>query len=156
MKTIVVLSDTHGYKRGIEELDAIFKESDLIIHLGDTSADGNFIASKYPEKTHVINGNCDLPKLGADEEIIQAEDVKILACHGHRYSVKTTLARLAERAKELGCKLALYGHTHIPREDEIDGVMIVNPGSATRYGARSYLYIVINGEKIITKSVTAG
>ena len=156
MKTIIVLSDTHGYKRGIEKLDKIFAESDLIIHLGDTSADGNYIAAKYPDKTYVINGNCDLQKLGSDEEIIQVEDVKIFACHGHRYSVKTTLAKIAERAKNLGCKLALYGHTHIMREDEIVGITVVNPGSISRYGAQSYLYVVINADKIITKCVTTG
>lgn len=156
MKTIVVLSDTHGYKKSIEELDGIFAESDIIIHLGDTSADGGFIRSKYPNKTHVINGNCDLTKFGKDEEIIEVENVRIFACHGHRYSVKTTLTRLAERAKELGCKLALYGHTHLQREDEVDGVTLINPGAGTRYGQRGYLYLVVNGDKIISKCVTLG
>lgn len=156
MKTIVVLSDTHGYKKSIEELDGIFAESDMIIHLGDTSSDGGFIRSRYPEKTHVINGNCDLFPLGESEEVIEVENVKIFACHGHRYSVKTTLARLAERAKELGCRLALYGHTHQAREDEIDGVTLINPGAGTRYGGRSYLYLVINGDKIISKTVALG
>lgn len=156
VKTIVVLSDTHGFRKTFEELDGIFSESDIIIHLGDTSADGNFISLKYPQKTHVINGNCEVFPVGVDEEVIEVEGVKIFACHGHRYSVKTTLTRLAERAKELGCRLALYGHTHQPREDEIDGVTLINPGAGTRYGTRNYLYLVINGEKIISKSVTLG
>ena len=93
MKTIIVLSDTHGYKRGIEKLDKIFAESDLIIHLGDTSADGNYIAAKYPDKTYVINGNCDLQKLGSDEEIIQVEDVKISAVSLRCTDTRTSCAR---------------------------------------------------------------
>lgn len=153
MKTIVVLSDTHGYKKSLEELDAIFAESDIIIHLGDTSTDGNLIKSKYPDKTYVINGNCDLYPLGKDEMVIEVEKVKIFACHGHRYGVKTTLTRLAERAKELSCKLALYGHSHKMREDEIDGVLLINPGAGTRYCQRSYAYVVINEDKIVSKCV---
>ena len=153
MKTAVVLSDTHGFKRGIDELEGIFSESDYIIHLGDTSSDGGYIRGKFPDKTIVINGNCDLTSLGEDEQVIQIEGVKIFLCHGHRYSVKSTLLKLAQKAKQLDCTLALYGHTHAAREDEIDGVTLINPGSGTRYAQRSYLYLVINGEKITHKIV---
>lgn len=156
MKTIVVVSDTHGYRRGLEELDGIFAESDMIIHLGDTSADGSFIRSKYPDKTHVLNGNCDIMPLGEDEQVIQVENLKIFACHGHKYSVKSTLSRLTERAKELDCKIALYGHTHRAREEEIDGITVINPGCGSRYGGRSYLYLVVNGNKAVTKLVMLG
>ena len=156
MTTAVVISDTHGYKRGFEEIANILAESDMIIHLGDTSADGSAIQREFPEKTHVINGNCDLVKLGDDEQVIEVEGVKIFACHGHLYSVKSTLTRLAARAKELGCRLALYGHTHRARVDEIDGVTLINPGCGTRYSQRSYLYLVIHGENITHKIVTLG
>ena len=156
MKTAVVLSDTHGYRQGIDELNGILAESDYIIHLGDTSSDGNYIRSRYPEKTILLNGNCDLIKLGDDERVIQIEGVKIFACHGHLYSVKSTLLRLARRAKELDCKIALYGHTHSAREDESEGVTLLNPGCGTRYGTRSYLYLVVNGEKFTHKIVHVG
>ena len=156
MKTAVVVSDTHGYRRGLEELDGIFAENDYIIHLGDTSSDGNYLRSLYPEKTILLNGNCDIVKLGDDECVLQIEGVKIFACHGHLYSVKSTLSRLAERAKQLGCRLALYGHTHDAREDEIDGVTLINPGCGTRYGSRSYLYLIVNGEKFTHKIVPIG
>lgn len=156
MKTALVLSDTHGYRRGIEELDSLFAENDYIIHLGDTSADGNVIRTKYPQKTILINGNCDLAPLGDNEKVIDIEGIKIFACHGHRYSVKTTLARLAERAKELGCTVALYGHTHTARADVIEGVTLLNPGTGSRYAARSYLYLVVNGGKFTYKIVSLG
>ena len=126
MIKIVVLSDTHGYRKGLDEISDVLAENDMIIHLGDTSG---------------------------DEQIIQAEGVKIFACHGHRYSVKTTLARLAEKASGEGCAVALYGHTHTAREDVIDGVTLLNPGCGTRYGARSYLYLVVNGDKFTYKTV---
>lgn len=153
MKTIVAVSDTHGNRQIFGKLDGIFAESDLIIHLGDTSSDGSLIRSIYPDKTRLLNGNCDIPKLGENESVIEVEDLKIFACHGHMYSVKSTLLKLAARAKELGCQIALYGHTHTAREDEIDGVTLLNPGSCTRYGGNSYLYLVINGKKAVHKIV---
>ncbi len=153
MKKIVVISDTHANRRGIDGLDGIFGECDMIIHLGDTSSDGSYIRSKFPGKTRLINGNCDAVKLGEDEDVIEIEGVRIFACHGHLYSVKNTLFKLAGRAKQLGCKIALYGHTHRAREDEIDGVTLINPGSLTRYGANSYLYLVVNEGNAVHKIV---
>ena len=147
MKKIVVVSDSHGNRRALDGLDGIFAESDLIIHLGDTSSDGGSIRNKYPQKTAVINGNCDFISVGEKEKVITLEGVKIFACHGHAYSVKSTLTRLAKRAKELDCRIALYGHTHDAREDEIDNVTLLNPGTLSRYSQKSYLYLVINGDK---------
>ena len=153
MKKIIVISDSHGNRQSIDGLDGIFAESDLIIHLGDTSIDGNYIRGKYPDKTVVINGNCEVFSVGEKEKVLDIEGVKILACHGHLYSVKTTLSKLAARAKKLGCKIALYGHTHDAREDEIEGVDLFNPGTLSRYSEKSYLYLVINDGKFTQKIV---
>lgn len=153
MKTVTVLSDTHGNRRALEKLDTVLSESDYIIHLGDTSADGSYLRHIYGAKTFIVNGNCDAAKLGGDELVIEIEGVKIFATHGHLYSAKQTLLKLAERAKELECGLALYGHTHSAREDEINGVTLVNPGCMTRYSQNSYCYIVINGARFTHKIV---
>ena len=153
MKTIVVVSDSHGNRQALDGLDGIFAESDYIVHLGDTSSDGGYIRSKYPDKTVVINGNCDIISVGDKEKVLSIEGVDILACHGHAYSVKSTLSRLAKRAKELGCKIALYGHTHDAKESEIDGVTLLNPGTLSRYSQKSYIYLVINGDKFTQKIV---
>lgn len=154
MKTAVVLSDTHGNMRAVEKLYGIFSESDYIIHLGDTSGDGSRIKKDFSDKTILINGNCDPLKLGENEKVIEIENVKIFATHGHLYSVKSTLTRLADRAKELNCSVALYGHTHEARETEIDGVTLINPGNLYRYSAEnSYCYLVINGDKAVSKIV---
>lgn len=153
MKSITVLSDTHGNAGGIEKLDGIFSESDYIIHLGDTSGDGAKIAKKYPDKTFLVNGNCDVLRCGENELVIEVEGVKIFATHGHLYSAKSTLLKLAKRAKELKCKLALYGHTHRAGEDEINGVTLINPGTMSRYSRQSYCYIVVNADKAVAKIV---
>ena len=153
MKTIAVISDTHGNRRGVDELFGVFSECDMIIHLGDTSADGRYLSSAFPDKTYVVNGNCDPGNLGEDELVLTVENVKIFACHGHRYSVRYTEDKIVERAKELGCSAALYGHTHRAVEHEICGVLVVNPGTFSRYSRKSYCYLVVNGNKAVAKIV---
>lgn len=153
MKTVTVLSDTHGNRRAMEKLDTVLSESDYIIHLGDTSGDGAYLRHMYGAKTFIVNGNCDTAKLGENEIVTQIEDVKIFATHGHLYSAKQTLLKLAERAETLGCAVALYGHTHYAREDAIGNVTLINPGCMTRYSANSYCYLVINGARFTHKIV---
>ena len=153
MKTVVVVSDSHGNRQALDGLAQIFAESDMIVHLGDTSSDGGYIRSIYPDKTVVINGNCDFMPVGEKEKILNIEGVNILCCHGNAYSVKSTLSRLAERAKELDCKIALYGHTHDAKESEIDGVTLLNPGTLSRYSQKSYMYLVINNGAFTQKIV---
>lgn len=153
MKTVVVLSDTHGNRSAMQKLFPVMSESDYIIHLGDTSGDGNFLRKAFPGKTRIINGNCDPLKLGDDELILEIESVKIFACHGHAYGVKRRLDNLAYRAEEAGAQVALYGHTHDAREDILGGVTLFNPGTLSRYSHNTYLYLVINGDKFTGKIV---
>lgn len=153
MKTAVIISDTHGNMPKISSLYGIFGECDYIIHLGDTSSDGARIKKDFPDKTILINGNCDPVKLGEDEVILNIENVKIFATHGHLYSAKTTLSKLYMRGKEENCNLVLYGHTHRAREDETGSVTLINPGNLSRYSQNSYCYLVINGNKFTSKIV---
>lgn len=152
MTTVTVLSDTHGNRPAIDGIRQILQESDIVIHLGDFSQDGKY-AKQYNKNTYVINGNCDLAAYGENEIIIPVEGIKIFACHGNRYSAKKSPALVADRAKELGCRIALYGHTHLPSEQEIDGVLTLNPGTMSRYSRNSYLYLIINGDKAVEKIV---
>ncbi len=151
MKTFIIVSDSHRNRQPLDALDRLFKENDYIIHLGDLSSDGGYIRSKYPDKTIVINGNCDFDKLGDDERVLDVEGVKIFMCHGHMYGVKHQLKRLAEAAKSKGCSVALYGHTHIPKIDEIDGVKLINPGTLSRYSEMTYCFMAVNNGKVVEK-----
>lgn len=151
MKTVVVLSDTHGNIAAVEKLFPIFAESDYIIHLGDTSSDGQVIRREFPDKTYLLNGNCDFTRLGENELVLQIEDVKIFACHGDKYGVKSGYDRLAYKAEQEGCAVALFGHTHSPVERTVGGVTLFNPGTLKRYADNTYLYLVINGGKAVGK-----
>lgn len=153
MKTVCVLSDSHGNRTGIEKLFPVFAESDYVIHLGDYVADGAFIKKAFGEKVYLLNGNCDAIKLGENELTLDADGVKIFACHGDKYGVKSGYDRLTYRAEELGCSVALFGHTHCPAEVCIGNVQLFNPGNLTRYGNGTYLYLVLNGGKAVGKIV---
>ncbi len=154
MKSLVIISDTHRNRAAMDRLQGIFSECDYIVHLGDLSSDGGYLRGMFPDKTIVINGNCDLDKTGDDEKVLEVEGVKIFMCHGHNYSVKQTLARLAAEAAERGCTVALYGHTHEARVDELDGVKLINPGNLSRYGRNSYCYLAVHDGKAVEKIVT--
>ena len=120
MKTLIAVSDTHGHKENLNALSQIFEECDYIVHLGDGRADMREISEKYPEKTYVLKGNCDLCG-GLKEAEIQIEGVKIFACHGDLYRVKSEPFTLAEEAKRRGASVALYGHTHRAAVHRADG-----------------------------------
>lgn len=146
MKTAVVLSDSHGRTSALKKIMPLFGENDYIIHLGDGSADLRATFSEYPQKTYICKGNCDF-SYGAEEFIIEEEGLRILCCHGHRYGVKSSLARLAAYAKQMGCDIALYGHTHRAAIETVDGVLCVNPGSIGAFGGGSYCYLVLHKGK---------
>lgn len=150
MKKIIVISDTHGNSKGVEKLLPMVAENDYIIHLGDGFADMRQIRMEYPEKVYQCAGNCDFCSPAPPVGELEIEGVKILYCHGHTYGVKSDLDRLAYAAKERECSLVLYGHTHLAKISEIDGVTLINPGSFKRSidAGGSYCYLVIHDKKI--------
>lgn len=153
MKSIIVLSDSHGNRTAIDKLYPLFNECDYIIHLGDTSSDGQYIKKTFGDKVRLLNGNCDFIKLGQDEITLEIENVKIFACHGDRYGVKYGYDKIAYRAEELGCGIALFGHTHSATEFQMGNVTLFNPGNLSRYSQNSYLYLAINNGKAVGKIV---
>lgn len=156
MKTLIAISDTHGHKENLEALSRVFEECDYIVHLGDGRADMREISEKYPEKTYVLKGNCDLCG-GLKEAEIQIEGVKVFACHGDLYRVKSEPYTLAAEAKERGAGVALYGHTHRAAIETVNGVTLVCPGNlkSPLYRGGTYAYLVIDKEKCVATLVGA-
>jgi putative phosphoesterase len=146
-----VISDTHGDIAIAEKVIQEMAGVDLIIHLGDHYEDGIKLKEKTGIPLIAIRGNCDGYFPGEDEMVYQVDGHKILLIHGHQYGVKSDLNRLYFRALELGCDLALYGHTHTPVNMTFGNVMILNPGSLSlpRGGSKpSYGIVDIHGPEI--------
>lgn len=146
MKTLIILSDTHGNRNVAEQLSILAAENDYIVHLGDGAGDMKVLRNLYPEKVYACVGNCDLYAPLPEEDILEIERVRIFYCHGHRYGVKKDLENLASAAKARGCQIALYGHTHLAKISVIDGVTLINPGTMRFAPGKggSYCYLVVN------------
>ena len=147
MKTFIIISDSHFRTGAVGRVERLFPENDFIVHLGDGAGEMRPFAREFPEKFYVMKGNCDF-SYGNDECVIEAEGVSVLCCHGHRYGVKRGLDDLVARAKELGCTVALYGHTHIANIEERDGVLCINPGALGDYAQPSYCFMAIHQGKV--------
>ena len=149
MKKIIVISDSHGNVQAIEKLLPLIAENDYLIHLGDGAADLRQIWKEYPDKIYQCRGNCDGLSPTPSDGILNVERISIYYCHGDRYGVKMDLNALAKAAKQRGCEIALYGHTHKAQITEIDGVTLINPGYLKRKVGEggSYCYLVVNKDK---------
>jgi putative phosphoesterase len=101
--------------------------------------------------TPVINvsGNCD-PVSSTPREIVwECEGKRILLTHGDLYQVKSGLARLRQRAEEIGIHAVLFGHTHVGTHENYSDLLLVNPGSlANHCHHRSYAVLTITPEAI--------
>ena len=87
-----------------------------------------------------------------------AKGIKILCVHGHEHHVHQGLDTLISVAKQNGCKIALYGHTHLYRTELIDGIYVMNPGSIDSPRDKrppSYGIITIDDNKKITMNIVA-
>lgn len=126
---ILVVSDTHKNFNVLKSIVDSNQDADMLIHLGDGEREFASVRELYPMMPMIyVAGNCDF---GNHEKthVAAACGIKIFCCHGHMYGVNSGLGMLAETAKQYGCRIALYGHTHVFRVEEVGGVRIMNPGS---------------------------
>lgn len=142
-KTVAVISDSHRDRNTLELAEKALASVDGILHLGDVVSDAAYLRSRLSVPLLCVRGNCDFPG-AAPEELYGLlggrEGAAFFACHGHRFDVKTNPFTLLYRCRELGAKVALYGHTHIAYCREEGGVLLVNPG-AMRDGRYALLHI---------------
>ena len=152
-QVLTVFSDSHGNIDALNKLRPKFLNSDKIVFLGDGRYDLNTVNLDFGYKIFYVDGNCD--GYGFSPELIfSVENFKILAVHGHRFYVKENLESLVLYAKEQGCNVVLFGHTHMPIVTHLHGVTLVNPGTLSNYGKRqTYCSIEIDGSKFDAKIV---
>lgn len=155
---IAIVSDTHKYMDSIKKVcEKIQDENpDIIIHLGDVMGDADAMEAILDREVRRVPGNCDYSYGVPRELLIYLGDTTLYAVHGHLHGVKRSLSHLAGEAVRKGAKIALYGHTHIARENVIGGVHLFNPGSASlpkNNQKRSIAFLEIQGKEISFKIV---
>ncbi|MCX8130758.1 MAG: YfcE family phosphodiesterase [Clostridia bacterium] len=131
-----MVSDTHIPRRG-KTLPRVLLEgikgADLIIHAGDINKDYVIYELEDIAKVEYVMGNTDSEEdwVKIDrKKVIEVDDCKIGVIHG--YGDKgTTLGRVrkAFEGEDLDC--IVFGHSHIPMNEVIEGVLYFNPGSPT-------------------------
>lgn len=136
---MIVTSDSHGRSGTLFDIfEKHIDDSSLFINLGDCNSGRDLENAKlyFENKLNLVcvSGNCDFSGSAPDEQVISFAGKKVFLCHGHTYGVKYGLFDYESRAKREGADIALYGHTHTPCVNYIDGIYFFNPG-AVRDGA---------------------
>lgn len=129
---ILVISDSHGQ---LDNLNKILREAgkvDKVIHLGDVVGQDDALREMCNCPVTIVKGNCDFYSKNELVEIVEVENMKIFATHGHRFNVEYGINDLCNAAKEEGCSVALYGHTHVPDVSYGKNILVMNPGSISR------------------------
>ena len=129
MKTIGVISDTHGLLR--PQVRAHFSGCARIIHAGDLDNRETLQRVTTLGEVTVVRGNCDR---GPWAERLPSFELVVV--EGHTLCVLHTLEDLTLDLAAAGVSAVVYGHTHVPRSEVRDGILYFNPGSAgpPRYG----------------------
>lgn len=129
---IGVVSDTHGYLDPLVQ-DA-FAGVDHIIHAGDIMDPEILETLRAIAPVTAVAGNMDVGKLGKLPREAAVEVGGVRAVVGHKR--KRLLRRLSlDTIDGLDAgqtpDLVVYGHDHLPAVQWVDGVLYLNPGSAS-------------------------
>jgi putative phosphoesterase len=122
-KIIGLISDTHGLIR--PEALAALRGSDIIIHAGDVGRPDIIGHLMAIAPVFAVRGNIDGGAWAATLPVTET-----LTFGGHRLHVIHILPDLAIDPLAEGISAVIWGHTHVPRIYDKDGVLYVNPGSA--------------------------
>ncbi len=132
MKKILIISDSHGWDDNMKKVIEEQKPMDVLIHLGDVEDSEDLIPTLVnPDcKVYIVKGNNDYFSEDLPNEIqFELCGHNILLTHGHTFGVNMGVDRIVEEAQAHGCDIAMFGHTHRPYFDTIEGVTLINPGS---------------------------
>ena len=143
---IILVSDNHGLRHPLEFLRKHYKDADYFLHCGDTE-----LPVYEMDGFAVVHGNNDPYGSFPMRRVLEIGEHRILMVHGHRDLIFGQFAMLADRAKSFDCDIVCFGHTHIPFDQTIKGVRVLNPGSIwrNRDGSKpSYMIVTLDGPEI--------
>ena len=118
MNRVIVVSDSHGLVKPLEDIYEHFKDSvQLFIHCGDSE-----LSLDHP-LVHIyetVKGNVDSSQFPFEKQF-EIGGRRILVTHGHKQWVRMGLGRLIEFGRNKQADIVCYGHTHKPLYREEDG-----------------------------------
>lgn len=141
---IGILSDTHGNLELARLAISKMGWVDCLLHAGDHYRDAKALSENKELPVYAVVGNCDWDVSEPEDLLVNAAGKRIWLTHGHKYGVKTDHQMLLDKANAHNIDIVVYGHTHRAVMEEVDGILIFNPGSLTYpRGARGPTYGVI-------------
>ena len=149
---VLVISDSHGNANRAFTAHTRSEPVDIVIHLGDGCADADLLREALDVPVINVVGNCDPGSNAPRERVWECEGKRILLTHGDAYHVKSGLARLRQRAEQIGADAVLFGHTHQGVIEKHSGLLLVNPGTlANASHHRSYAVLIITPDGITAR-----
>jgi uncharacterized protein len=139
---IVLVSDTHGRNEVFAQLRERHPLANAYLHAGDSETDPMNL-----DGFASVQGNNDYYSTHPEQVVLDLGGVKVLMVHSHQYHASNRIPGLIARAKKAGATWVFYGHTHIFRVDQVDGITLVNPGSLWRnrdFTPESYALITLS------------
>ena len=132
---IVAISDTHAPRRWKSCPPAVaahLRGADLILHAGDVCTASVLGELSQYAPVHAVLGNNDSQDVaawGAPETLsLDLDGLRVAMIHDSGPAAGR-LGRMRRRFP--GAGLVVFGHSHIPLDEDADGLRIFNPGSPT-------------------------
>lgn len=130
---IGVISDTHipQFKRLPDAIWRLFDGVELILHAGDLSVLSVLAELETIAPVEAVQGNIEY------EEVVTILPIKREVVVGHcRIGMVHILGDAHNRVKVArqefpDARVVVFGHSHIPWNEDRDGQLLFNPGSAT-------------------------
>ncbi|WP_408011678.1 metallophosphoesterase family protein [Pseudalkalibacillus sp. A8] len=150
---IILISDTHLKTSG-KTFPEVFlselKKADLIVHAGDFVEENVYEGLLEYAPVKAVYGNVDTKELQERlpaKELFTVGGITIGLTHGHLGKGKSTPERALRAFEGESPDIIVFGHSHIPFHEKLDGVVLYNPGSVTakRFQKHySYGWLTIN------------
>ena len=136
-----------------------FSDVDLILHAGDLTSPKVIDELEEIAPVMAVQGNMDranginLPKA----KVIEAEDLRIGLVHGEVYP-RADSQQLLYLARELNVDILVSGHSHQPKIEQSEGILLLNPGSpiVPRLADRTVMLLEINNREVDVELVKVG
>jgi putative phosphoesterase len=133
MPLLGIISDTHNYFD--PRIPKLFAGVDHILHGGDVGQPKILHALEEIAPVTAVLGNTDDPGFGYRlTELIEVAGIKALV--HHIVNPHALVDSLADRIRRDTPDLVVFGHTHKPFSERINGALFLNPGYAghSRFG----------------------
>ena len=159
---IGLISDTHIPDRAREIPEKVltsFKNVDLILHAGDLTTTEVIDELEKIAPVIAVQGNMDrvahidLPKA----KVITVEEIKIGIAHGEVYP-RADKQQLLYLDRQLDVNILVTGHSHQPKIEQVEDVLLLNPGSpiVPRLADRTVMLLEINNKNIDVEIIKIG